>query len=147
MPRKSWDDYFMELARAVASRSTCLRRSVGAVAVSEDHRILGTGYNGALPGTPHCEETGCLRQKMNIPSGERQEICRAQHAEANVCNVAARYGIPMEGATMYITNQPCTTCVKAMATSGIKRVIFEGEYPDDFARQLAKEVGMELTQI
>lgn len=147
MARKSWDDYFMELARAVASRSTCLRRQVGAVAVSEDHRILGTGYNGALPGTPHCEETGCLRQQMNIPSGERQEICRAQHAEANVCNVAARYGIPLEGATMYITHQPCTTCVKAMATSGIRRVIFDGDYPDPFARRLAEEAGMVLEQL
>ena len=144
MERKSWDEYFMELARAVATRSTCLRRQVGAVAVSGDHRILGTGYNGALPGTPHCEETGCLRQQMNIPSGERQEICRAQHAEANICNVAARYGIPLEGATMYITHQPCTTCVKALATSGIKRVIFEGEYPDTFGVKLAEEAGMEL---
>ena len=91
--RKSWDRYFMDMAKVAASRSTCLRRQVGAVAVSPDNRILGTGYNGALPGTPHCEETGCLRQQMNIPSGERQEICRAQHAEANICNIAARLSL------------------------------------------------------
>ncbi len=145
--RKSWDEYFMELARVAASRSTCLRRHVGAVAVSPDNRILGTGYNGALPGAPHCEETGCLRQKMNIPSGERQEICRAQHAEANICNIAARYGIPLEGATVYVTNQPCTTCVKAMVTSGIKRVVYEGDYPDPFACQIAAESGMELIKM
>ncbi|MEE0775720.1 MAG: dCMP deaminase family protein [Bacillota bacterium] len=145
--RKSWDQYFMDMAKVAASRSTCLRRQVGAVAVSPDNRILGTGYNGALPGTPHCEETGCLRQQMNIPSGERQEICRAQHAEANICNIAARYGIPLEGATIYVTNQPCVTCMKAIITSGIKRIVFEGEYPDAFAVRIAEEAGIELVQM
>ena len=106
--RQSWDEYFMEIARQVATRSTCLRRQVGAVAVSRENRILGTGYNGALPGTPHCDEVGCLRAQLGIPSGQRQEICRAQHAEANVCNFAARYGVALDGATMYVTNQPCT---------------------------------------
>ena len=142
--RKSWDQYFMEIAHLVATRSTCLRRAVGAVAVSQDNRILGTGYNGALPGAPHCDEVGCLREQMQIPSGQRQEICRAQHAEANVCNFAARYGVSLDGATMYVTFQPCTTCVKAMATSGIKKVIFEGDYPDLFSYKIAKEVGMEM---
>jgi dCMP deaminase len=104
---------------------------VGAVAVSKDNRILGTGYNGALPGAPHCEEAGCSAgSELNIPSGQRQEICRAQHAEANICNFAARHGVALDGATVYVTSRPCTTCVKAMATSGIKRVIYEGDYPD-----------------
>lgn len=145
--RKSWDEYFMEMARVAASRSTCLRREVGAVAVSPDNRILGTGYNGALPGTPHCETTGCIRQQMNIPSGERQEICRAQHAEANICNIAARYGIALEGSTIYVTNQPCVTCMKAIITSGIKRIVYEGDYPDDFAVKIAAEAGIELVKI
>ncbi|HIZ76210.1 MAG TPA: dCMP deaminase family protein [Firmicutes bacterium] len=145
--RKSWDRYFMDMAKVAASRSTCLRRQVGAVAVSPDNRILGTGYNGALPGTPHCEETGCLRQQMNIPSGERQEICRAQHAEANICNIAARYGIPLEGATIYVTNQPCVTCMKAIITSGIKRIVYEGDYPDAFAVRIAEEAGIELVKM
>ena len=142
--RKSWPEYFMDIARQVASRSTCLRRQVGAVVVSPENRILGTGYNGPLPGAPHCEEVGCLREKLGIPSGQRQELCRAQHAEANVCNFAARYGTALNGAIMYVTTQPCTTCVKAMATSGIKRVVFDGPYPDELACTLAKEVGMEL---
>lgn len=142
--RQSWDEYFMEIARQVATRSTCLRRQVGAVAVSRENRILGTGYNGALPGTPHCDEVGCLRAQLGIPSGQRQEICRAQHAEANVCNFAARYGVALDGATMYVTNQPCTTCVKAMATSGICRVVFDSPYPDQLACEIAKEAGMEL---
>ena len=142
--RQTWDEYFMNIAHQVATRSTCLRRQVGAVAVSRDNRILGTGYNGSLPGTPHCDVVGCLRDELGVPSGQRQEICRAQHAEANVCNFAARHGVALEGATMYVTAQPCTTCVKAMATTGIRRVIFDSEYPDQLACQLAKEAGMEL---
>lgn len=146
--RESWDEYFMGLAHQVATRTTCLRRSVGAVAVSPDHRIIGTGYNGALPGAPHCAEVGgCLREQLGVPSGQRQEICRAQHAEANICNSAARHGIRLEGATVYVTNQPCTTCVKAMVTSGICRVVFDGSYPDELACQLAKEAGMELVSM
>ena len=145
--RQSWDEYFMDIARQVATRSTCLRRQVGAVAVSKDNRILGTGYNGALPGTPHCDEVGCLRQQLGIPSGQRQEICRAQHAEANVCNFAARYGVALDGAVMYVTNQPCTTCVKAMATSGIRRVVFDAPYPDELACKIAAEAGMELCRL
>lgn len=142
--RKTWDQYFMDIAHLVATRSTCLRRFVGAVAVSKDYRILGTGYNGALPGAPHCEEVGCLRDQLSIPSGQRQELCRAQHAEANVCNFAARHGVGLEGATIYVTAQPCAICMKAMATSGIKKVIYAGDYPDKLSIQLAKETGMEL---
>lgn len=145
--RKSWDEYFMDIAHAVSTRSTCLRRQIGAVAVSPDNRIIGTGYNGALAGTPHCDVTGCLRQELNIPSGERQEICRAQHAEANVCNIAAKYGISLKGSTMYVTTQPCVTCMKAMVTSGIERIVYEGDYPDDFARQIAAEAGVELKKV
>ena len=142
--RQSWDEYFMSIAHLVKTRATCLRRQVGAVAVSKEHRILGTGYNGPLPGVAHCDEVGCLREKLGVPSGQRQEICRAQHAEANVCNFAARYGVALDGATIYVTDRPCTTCVKAMVTSGITRVIFDSDYPDELACQLAKEAGMDL---
>ena len=147
MMRKSWDDYFMDIAYDVATRSTCLHRHVGAVAVSADNRILGTGYNGALAGTPHCDETGCLRQQLGIPSGERQEICRAQHAEANVCNIAAKYGISLKGSTMYVTTQPCVTCMKAMITSGIVRIVYDGDYPDEFSLKIAEEAGIELKKV
>lgn len=146
MRRQTWDEYFMSIAHQVATRSTCLRRQVGAVAVSPSHRILGTGYNGALPGAPHCDEVGCLRQQLGIPSGQRQEICRAQHAEANICNFAARYGVCLDGATIYVTAQPCTTCVKAMVTSGIAKVVFDSDYPDELARKIAAEAGMELVR-
>lgn len=144
--RQSWDEYFMSIAHLVKTRSTCLRRHVGAVAVSREHRILGTGYNGPLPGAKHCDEVGCLREQLGIPSGQRQEMCRAQHAEANVCNFAARYGVALDGATMYVTDRPCTTCMKAMVTSGIARVVYDGDYPDELACQLAAEVGMELVK-
>lgn len=145
MGRQSWTEYFMSLAHQVATRSTCERRQVGAIAVGSGHRIIGTGYNGALPGTPHCDELGgCLRNRLGVPSGERQEICRAQHAEANICNTAAKFGICLDGATIYVTHQPCVTCVKAMVTCGIKAVIFDDDYPDELACQLAKEAGMEL---
>jgi dCMP deaminase len=142
--RQSWDEYFMSIAHLVKTRSTCLRRQVGAVAVSREHRILGTGYNGPLPGAKHCDEVGCLRQQLGIPSGQRQEICRAQHAEANICNFAARYGLALEGATVYVTDRPCTICTKAMVTCGIARVVYDGDYPDDLSCQLAEEVGMQL---
>lgn len=142
--RQSWDEYFMSIAHLVKTRSTCLRRHVGAVAVSPEHRILGTGYNGPLPGVPHCDEVGCLRQELGIPSGQRMEMCRAQHAEANVCNFAARYGLPLNGAIMYVTDRPCSACLKAMVTSGITKVIFDGDYPDELSVQLAKESGLEL---
>lgn len=142
--RPSWDQYFMEIAHLVKTRSTCLRRQVGAVAVSKEHRILGTGYNGPLPGTPHCDQVGCLRQQLGIPSGQRQEICRAQHAEANICNFAARYGVALDGATVYVTARPCTTCLKALVTSGIGRIIFDDEYPDELSCSLAREAGVEL---
>jgi dCMP deaminase len=142
--RQSWDEYFMTIAYQVATRSTGLRRQVGAVAVSANRRILGTGYNGALPGAPHCEEVGCLRDQLGVPSGQRQEMCRAQHAEANICNYAARHGTALADATVYVTAQPCTTCVKAMVTCGISRVVFDSDYPDELACALAKEAGMEL---
>ena len=145
--RKSWDEYFMDIAYTVATRSTCLRRQIGAVAVSPDNRIIGTGYNGALAGTPHCDVTGCLREELDIPSGERQEICRAQHAEANVCNIAAKYGISLKDSTMYVTTQPCVTCMKAMVTSGVERIVYDGDYPDEFSLKIAAEAGVELKKM
>lgn len=95
--RPSWDEYFLEMAHLVAKRSTCLRRSVGAVLV-KDKRILATGYNGAPSGLKHCVDIGCLRQKLKIPSGERHELCRALHAEQNALIQASLYGISVKGA-------------------------------------------------
>ena len=101
--RKPWDKYFMSIAELVAERSTCLRRHVGAVIV-KDKRILATGYNGAPSGVAHCEEVGCLREKLNIPAGERHEICRGIHAEQNAIIQAATFGVDISGGFIYTTH-------------------------------------------
>ena len=123
MNRPSWDEYFMQMAELTAQRSTCLRRQVGAIIVKEKH-IIATGYNGAPKGLPHCEELGgCLREKLEIPSGERHELCRALHAEQNAIIQAATLGQSIEGATIYITHQPCIICAKMIINAGISRIV------------------------
>jgi len=127
--RPTWDEYFCNIARLVASRATCLRRSVGAVVV-KDKQIMATGYNGAPQGLEHCEVTGCLRDKLGIPSGEYPEVGRGLHAEQNAFLQAAKHGITIAGGTLYSTIQPCNMCAKMIINVGIKRVVFEGDYPD-----------------
>ncbi len=141
--RISWDSYFMEITRVIAKRSTCLKRNVGAIIV-KDKRILTTGYNGAPKGLTHCEEVGCIRKEMNIPSGQRHELCRGLHAEQNAIIQAAWHGVQIQGATLYCTHQPCVICVKMMINAGIKRVVFEGDYPDDLAANMLIESGLEI---
>ncbi|MBF0493678.1 MAG: cytidine/deoxycytidylate deaminase family protein [Candidatus Omnitrophica bacterium] len=141
--RPSWDEYFMNIARLVATRSTCMRRQVGAVVV-KGKQILATGYNGAPAGLAHCEKKGCVRQKLNIPSGERHELCRALHAEQNAFLQAAKHGVSLDGSTVYITNQPCSICAKMIINVGVKKIIFGGDYPDAFALDFLKEAKIEL---
>lgn len=144
--RPSWDEYFLKIAGVVAERSTCIRRRVGAIIV-KNKRILATGYNGAPSGLAHCGESGCLRQKNNIPSGERQEICRGLHAEQNAIIQASQHGFSIEGSVMYCTTQPCITCAKMIINAGIVRVIFEGDYPDNMSLGMLEEAGIELVRI
>ena len=142
--RKSWDEYFMEIAEIVKTRSTCLRRQVGAVIV-KDNRIITTGYNGAPSGLKHCTEIGgCERARLNIPSGQRHELCRALHAEQNAIIQAAKIGVSTEGATIYITLQPCVICAKMLVNAGIKRIVFKGEYPDELSKANLEEADVEL---
>ncbi len=141
--RPSWDQYFVEIATQVATRSTCLRRRVGAVIV-RDKRILTTGYNGAPKGLAHCEEVGCLREQLGIPSGQRQEICRALHAEQNAIIQAALHGVSVEGATIYVTHQPCITCAKMIINAGIRRIVCRESYPDELAREMLDEANISL---
>jgi len=141
--RPSWDEYFMEITQQVARRSTCMRRHVGAVIV-KDKRILATGYNGAPSGFAHCSETGCMRENLHIPSGERQEICRGLHAEQNAIIQAALHGVSVAGADLYGTHQPCITCAKMIINAGIKRVICFDSYPDELARSFLEKAGIEL---
>ncbi len=141
--RPSWDSYFMQLAHVAAGRSTCLRRQVGAVIV-KDKQILTTGYNGSPSGLQHCEQIGCLRQSLGVPSGERQEICRAVHAEQNAIVQAAKHGVAITGADLYVTHQPCVLCTKLLINVGIIRVFYRYPYPDQLALEMAKEAGLQL---
>ncbi len=133
--RPSWESYFLEIARVVSGRSTCLRRKVGAVLV-KDKRLLTTGYNGAPAGLAHCLETGCLRREKNVPSGERHELCRGLHAEQNAIIQGALHGVSIRGAELYCTHHPCSLCAKMLINAGIKKIILQEEYPDEMARKL-----------
>ncbi len=144
--RPSWDEYFMQIVDLVKSRSTCLRRQVGALIV-KDKRILATGYNGAPMGCRHCAEVGCLREQLNIPSGERHELCRAIHAEQNAIIQAAYSGISVKGGTLYVTHQPCVLCAKMAINAGIKKIVFRGDYPDKLSMELLKEAGIEVVKL
>lgn len=136
----------MDIAELVAKRSTCLRRAVGAIIV-KDKRILTTGYNGAPTGIKHCIETGCLREKLNVPSGERHELCRGIHAEQNAIIQAAFHGVSIKGATLFCTNQPCSICAKMIINAGIIKVYYRDGYADSMAREMFKEAGIEVIKI
>jgi len=144
--RPSWDEYFLEVADLVTKRATCLRRRVGAVLV-KDKKILATGYNGAPSGLEHCFETGCIREKLKIPSGQRHELCRGLHAEQNVILQAALYGVSTKGSTLYLTNQPCVICAKMLINAGIKEVVIAGGYPDELAKKFLKEARIKVRKI
>ncbi|MBD3427233.1 MAG: cytidine deaminase [Candidatus Omnitrophica bacterium] len=141
--RPSWDEYFMSIAHLVATRSTCLRRKVGAVVV-KNKQVLATGYNGAPTGIIHCDEVGCLREQLKVPSGERHELCRALHAEQNAFLQAARHGVSLAGATLYVTTQPCSICAKMIINVGISKLIIEGDYPDEAALTFLNEAGIKM---
>ncbi len=131
----------MELTEQVGSWASCFRRKVGAIVV-RDKRVMTTGYNGAPAGISSCVERGeCLRQKLNIESGTRAELCYAAHAEQNAIIQAAKYGVNIDGATLYCTHQPCVICAKMIINAGIKRVVYKEGYPDEFSMQLFKEAG------
>ena len=136
----------MNLAETVAEWSSCYQsnRHVGAVIV-RDKRILTTGYNGAPEGIESCSERGeCLRRVKNIASGTMQEVCYAVHAEQNAIIQAAKLGINLQGAEMYVTHQPCVICTRMILNSGIKRVVYKNGYPDEFAKELFKQSNVEL---
>ncbi len=141
--RPSWDEYFMNIAELAATRSTCLRRQVGAVIV-KDKKILTTGYNGAPSGLKHCLDIGCLRDKLGIPSGERHELCRATHAEQNAIVQAALFGVSIKDSTLYSTTQPCILCTKLIINAGIRKIVIKDSYPDKMSREMLKEAGVEI---
>jgi len=135
----------MEIACLVARRSTCLRRQVGAVMV-KGKNILATGYNGTPSGITHCEQSGCLRQQLNVPSGERHELCRGLHAEQNAIIQAAKHGVNIADATLYCTNSPCIICSKMLINAGVQRIIYREGYPDLLSMEMLAESGVEVLE-
>lgn len=140
--RPTWDEYFMKFAKLASTRSTCLRRKVGAVIV-KDKRIIATGYNGAPKGIAHCSEKGgCLREKLDIPSGERHELCNALHAEQNAIIQAAMLYASIDGGEIFITHQPCVICAKMIINAGIRRIVIGEDYNDKLAKEILEEAGI-----
>ncbi len=136
----------MSITDLVATRSTCLRRKVGAVLV-KDKRILATGYNGAPSGLRHCLEIGCLRERLKVPSGQRHELCRALHAEQNVLIQAAYHGVSVAGAVLYCTNLPCVICTKMLINAGVTTIYYREGYADDLSLDMLNEAGIHLIQL
>ncbi|NCA74186.1 MAG: cytidine deaminase [Gammaproteobacteria bacterium] len=141
MERPSNDEYFMSMAKLVATRSTCIRRQVGAVIV-KDKRVLSTGYNGAPKGSRHCEELGCIREILDVPSGTRHELCRGVHAEQNAVVQAAYFGVSVKDASIYTTTYPCSMCAKIIINAGIIEIVYGEGYPDDLSKELLGESGI-----
>ena len=141
--RPSWEDYFMQIAQVVGTRSSCLRRHVGALLV-KNRQILATGYNGVPRGLAHCDERGCLRAQLGVPSGERHELCRGLHAEQNAIIQAAYHGVSIKGAELYCTHQPCAVCAKMLVNADVVTVYYAGDYPDELAMEVFHEAGTRL---
>ena len=137
--RKSWDDYFMDIATQVATRATCDRKHVGAVIV-RDRTILSTGYNGSIRGMEHCDDVGHMM--------EDGHCVRTIHAEQNAIVQAAKNGVAIDGASIYITCSPCWICFKLIANCGIKRIVFAEEYREDPRRiEVCERLGIELVDL
>ena len=138
MTRVSWDRYFMNLAVQAATRSTCPRKHVGAVIV-RDKSILSTGYNGSIRGAPHCDEAGCLM--------DNGHCVRTVHAEANALVQAARNGVRLENAHIYVTASPCFNCFKLIANAGLNTVYFGEFYRDEKVLAFADELGIRMVHL
>jgi len=145
MQRPDWDEYFMKMVDVVKTRSTCIRRQVGAVLV-KDNWIISTGYNGAPSKLEHAATAGCLRDKKNIPSGTNHEICRGVHAEQNTIIQAAVHGVSTDGATLYCNTKPCSICSKMLINARIKRIVYLEGYDDELADTLLKETDIRVIQ-
>ena len=141
-----WDARFMEMAHLVSTWTSCYTegRAIGAVIV-KDKRVMTTGYNGAPAGLATCREKGeCLHRKLGVASGTRTEVCFAIHAEQNAIIQAAKLGISIDGGTLYCTHQPCSVCTRMIINAGIRRVVYQYGYPDDFSLELFREAGIPL---
>ena len=141
--RPTTDEYFTKFADLAATRSTCIRRQVGAVLVRDKH-ILSTGYNGAPSGVKHCTSANCLRLQANVKPGERHELCRGVHAEQNAIIQCALHGVSSRGSTLYVTHSPCTICAKMLVNAGIERVVVKRHYPDESGIEMLRQAGVQV---
>ncbi|MFG1414623.1 MAG: cytidine/deoxycytidylate deaminase family protein [Thermoplasmataceae archaeon] len=139
--RPTWDEYFMRMAFLAASRTNCIRRSVGAVIVRDNH-VIATGYNGPPSGLANCSDVGCIREDMGIRSGERHELCRGLHAEQNAIIQAAVYGSSIKNAKIYVTTHPCVVCAKMIINATINEIIYAEGYPDELSELIFIESGI-----
>ena len=144
--RPSWNEYFMRMAVLAATRSTCLRRHVGAVIVKE-RMVLSTGYNDPPRGLPNCGDGGCARCASDAPSGVGLDTCLCLHAEQNAIIQAAYHGVSISDAAIYTTHQPCLTCAKMIVNAGIRRIVFAGDYPDPLALEMLQQAGVTLDRV
>ena len=136
--RPSWHEYFMKMALLAAERSTCLRRQVGAVLV-KNNQIIATGYNGTPKGIEHCQVAGCMREQLNVPSGEKHELCRGVHAEQNTIIQAALSGTSIAGAALYSITFPCSICARMIVNAEISTVYVLEDYPDVLSKEIFVE--------
>ena len=143
--RPDWDSYFIEITNVIKKRSTCLRRQVGALIV-KDNQILTTGYNGVPTKIAHPYEVGCLREKLNVPSGQMHELCRGLHAEQNAIIQAAKHGVSIDGGIIYCNTKPCSICTKMIINAGIRKIIYEEYYEDKLADELLAETDIIITK-
>lgn len=145
--RPDWDDYFLGIARVVASRSNCVKRKVAAV-VTLERRIISTGYNGTPRGTTNCNEGGCPRCNDLAPGGTRLDECLCSHAEENSITQAAYHGVSLKGGSIYTTFSPCLQCTKMIINAGLMEVVFQTDYPlGDVSLSLLREAGIITRQI
>jgi dCMP deaminase len=151
--RPSWDEYFMILAKVAATRSTCISRPTGALIV-RNKQVLSTGYNGSMPGIAHCSDEGaCFRRSSGASDAGKYDNCRSVHAEANAIAQAAKNGVNIEGASVYVTLYPCYVCTKLLVQAGIKKVYYEFEYKsvdvkrDKLWAEALKQAGLKIQKI
>ena len=142
--RPSWDEYFAKIVEDVARRSTCFKRQIGAIVVNKDHEIVATGFNGNVRGAAHCDEVGCIKDKMGLKSGEGHDWCTAVHAEQNALIQAGKMS---RGCTLYINAFPCKICARLIVNSGIGKAVISGEYTDRDGLKILADAGIEVVHV
>ena len=143
--RPSWDEYYMDIAKLVSRRTTCLRRAVGCVLTFENH-ILSSGYNGTPAGITHCEDIGCMREQLKVPSGEKHELCRGLHAEQNALLQCALHGVSTKDSVLHSTTFPCSVCAKLLINAKVKKIIYLEYYNDKLSEEMFKEAEIEVVK-